>query len=68
MKVREENCNLLLLTAVMLFTSVVALAADWWAGPRNDSIKPPIDLAQQTSAVRVVGAAFVPNVNPRARQ
>jgi hypothetical protein len=68
MKVREENCNLLLLTAVMLFSCVVALAADWWAGPQNDSIKPPIYLARQASAVRVVGAPFVPNVNPRARQ
>jgi hypothetical protein len=68
MKVREENCNLLLLTVVMLFGSVVALAADWWAAPQNDSIKPPAYLAQQTSAVRVIGAPFVPNVNPRARQ
>jgi hypothetical protein len=68
MKVREENCNLVLLTAVMLLSSIVALGADWWAGPQPLSAKPPVYLAQQTAAVRVVGAPFVPNVNPRARQ
>jgi hypothetical protein len=68
MKVQEENRNLVLLTAVMLLSSVVALGADWWAGPQTSPAEPPFYLAQQTAPVRVVGAPFVPNVNPRARQ
>jgi len=66
MRVREENCNMVLLTAVTLFTAIVAVIASWWEGPQTAS-KPPVYLAEQTP-VRVVGAPFVPNVNPRERQ
>ena len=67
MRVQEENCNMVLLTAVTLASAVVAVVANWWDGPRTASAKPPVHLAEQMP-VRVVGAPFVPNVNPRARQ
>jgi hypothetical protein len=66
MRVREENCNMVLLTAVTLFTAIVAVIASWWEGPQTASAKPPVYLAEQTP-VRVVGAPFVPNVIPRER-
>jgi hypothetical protein len=63
MRVREENCNMVLLAAVTLFCAMVAVAADWWQGPKQTSA----EFAAQTP-VRVVGAPFVPNVNPSIRQ
>ena len=67
MRVREENCNIVLLTAVVLLSAVIAGIANWWAGPQTASTKAPAHFAEQTP-VRVVGAPFVPNVNPRERQ
>ena len=58
---------MLLLTAVTLFSAVVALLANWWEGPRAATTKAPVYVAAQ-APVRVVGAPFVPNLNPRARQ
>jgi hypothetical protein len=67
MKVREENCNMVLLATVALVSAVVALAANWWEGPQTASTRSAIYLDEQAS-VRTVGAPFVPNINPRARQ
>jgi len=68
MRLREENCNMVLLAAVTLFGVVVAVIAGWWEGPQPSvaEAKPPVTFADQTP-VRVVGAPFVPNVNPRDR-
>jgi hypothetical protein len=73
MRVREENCNMILLMAVTLFSAIVAIIAGVWQGlqsiaaeasPRD---KPPIYLAADRAPIRVVGAPFVPNLNPRDR-
>jgi hypothetical protein len=81
MKVREENCNLVLLAIVALFTLVIASGASL-VRPAD---KKPVEFADRTRAdqapspdkriiyvsgqppVRVVGAPFVPNTNPRER-
>jgi hypothetical protein len=80
MRVREENCNMVLLGAVTLFSTIVAIVAGVWQGPQSTaaeaspkaspSDKPPIYLAADRTLVppvRVVGAPFVPNLNPRDR-
>jgi hypothetical protein len=67
MKIREENCNLILLVIVALFTAVIAGGANLLkAAPTPVAEKKPIYLTDRTS-VRVVGAPFVPNTNPRER-
>jgi hypothetical protein len=81
MKVREENCNMVLLAIVAVFTVVIASGASL-VGPAD---KNPIQFADRTRAepaasadkriiyvsdqppVRVIGAPFVPNTNPRER-
>jgi hypothetical protein len=73
MRVREENCNMVLLLAVTLFSAIVAIIAGVWQGPQSTAAeasprdKPPIYLAADRPPVRVVGAPFVPNLNPRDR-
>jgi hypothetical protein len=71
MRVREENCNMVLLATVALVSAMVAVIADWWDTPRTAAAKPPVYVADRAVAdrteVRVVGAPFVPNVNPRDR-
>lgn len=73
MRVREENCNMILLTAVTLFSATVAIIVGVWQGPPSAAAeasppdKPPIYLAADRTPVRVVGAPFVPNLNPRDR-
>jgi hypothetical protein len=76
MRVPEENCNMVLLAAVTLFSSMVAITAGVWQGAQSTATealpadKPPIYLAADRTAVppvRVVGAPFVPNLNPRDR-
>jgi hypothetical protein len=64
MKVREENCNMILLAAVAVFSAAVAAGASLLPAPKSDAERKPIYLADQ---VRVVGAPFVPNTNPRER-
>jgi hypothetical protein len=81
MKIREENCNMFLLAVVTVFTVVIAASASLVAP--NDKAplqfaerttraeqpaadKPVVYVADQP-AVRVVGAPFMPNTNPRAR-
>jgi hypothetical protein len=67
MKVREENCNMVLLAAVALVSAMVALAANWWDRPQAAATGSAAYRDAQGS-VRLVGAPFVPNVDPRARQ
>jgi hypothetical protein len=68
MKVREENRNIVLLAAVALVSVVVAGIATLF-GPvtaKQEIAGSPAYLADSTP-VRVVGAPFVPNTNPRER-
>ena len=75
MKIREENCNLFLLAVVTVFTVIVAASASL-VGP-TDQVRfaahaqamptQPIAYVTEQPAVRVVGAPFVPNTNPRER-
>ena len=73
MRVPEENCNMVLLATVTLFSAIVAMIAGLWQGPQSaaaeasPAYKPPIYLAAGRTPVRVVGAPFVPNLNPRDR-
>jgi hypothetical protein len=91
MKIREENCNLVLLAGVTLVSAVIAGAAallepasatgkikTYYAAAALPSQlvnatatsraaeKAPARHVDQTP-VRVVGAPFVPNTNPRER-
>ena len=91
MRIREEDCNLVLLAGVTLASAVVAGAAALWepasAVSKNRPIyaaaaasspsanatatssataRQPVRLVDQTP-VRVIGAPFVPNTNPRER-
>jgi hypothetical protein len=68
MRIPEENCNMILLAAVT-FVSVAGAGAVALLQPA-----PAQEMAQATPAyladptpVRVVGAPFVPNTNPRER-
>jgi hypothetical protein len=70
MRVREENCNMLLLGAVTAFSLAVAgvasvLEPEAEASPQVEAGK-PVHVADQTP-VRVIGTPFVPNTNPRER-
>src|SRR5882672_11200518 len=71
MRVREENCNMVLLATVTLVSAMVAVISGWWEAPQPAAARPPVYVADQAVAdrteVRVVGAPFVPNVNPRDR-
>jgi len=68
MRIREDNRNMVLLTTVTLCCGAVAGALALLAPAPEKQIadRSPIESASPTS-VRVVGAAFVPNVNPRQR-
>ena len=88
MRIREENCNMVLLAVVGLFATVIASGVTL-VGPNDNK---PLHLADRTSApertsalahprsadqpivsvrdqpqVRIIGAPFVPNTNPRER-
>jgi hypothetical protein len=70
MRVREENCNMVLLAAVTAFSLAVAGAVALLEpapaqAPRAEIIK-PVYVADQ-APVRVIGPPFVPNTNPRER-
>jgi hypothetical protein len=68
MRVREEDRNIVLLAAVALVSVVVAGIATLF-GPvtaKQEIASSPAYLADSTP-VRVVGAPFVPNTNPRER-
>jgi hypothetical protein len=67
MRIREENCNIVLLVVVTLFTAAIAGGATLLkSGPAAVAAKKPVYLADRT-AVRVIGAPYVPNTNPRER-
>jgi hypothetical protein len=82
MRIREEDCNMVLLAGVMLLSVAVAGAAALLepasatgkskpaftssATAASSAEKQPLRLVDQTP-VRVVGAPFVPNTNPRER-
>jgi hypothetical protein len=83
MRIREENCNMVLLAVVALFAvavaggatlvgatdSKVARLADRTTAPAQpppSAGKRIISVGDQPP-VRVVGAPFVPNTNPRER-
>jgi len=83
MRIREENCNMVLLAVVACFSVAVAGGATLLGFAGNK----PIQFADRTTGrveqapspdkriiyvndrppVRVVGAPFVPNTNPRER-
>ena len=68
MRIREENCNLILLVMVTVVSAMIAGGATLLgpapASPAKD--KKPVYVADRTS-IRVIGAPFVPNTNPRER-
>jgi hypothetical protein len=92
MRIREENCNLVLLAGVTLVSMVIAGGSAFLPAPAASKSRPvyataaapspspsantaapptaptprPARLVDQTP-VRVVGAPFVPNTNPRER-
>jgi len=86
MRIREEDCNMVLLAGVTLLSVAVAGAAALLepasatgktadkskpalassAAPPSSPEKRPLRLVDQ-APVRVVGAPFVPNTNPRER-
>ena len=83
MRIREENCNMVLLAVVTLFSVAIAGGVTLLGFADNESLR----LADRTTGrveqvpstdkriiyvsdqppVRVVGAPFVPNTNPRER-
>jgi hypothetical protein len=72
MRIREEDRNVFLLTTVALCCVVVAGTLALFepvlgqAGEKQVADSRPTDAPAQ-EPVRVVGARFVPNVNPRER-
>jgi hypothetical protein len=66
MRVREEYCNMLLLASVALISALVAVVVNWSEGPQRQAAQPAVPLPDRTS-VRLVGAPFTTNVNPRDR-
>lgn len=68
MRIREDNCNMVLLAAVTLVSLGVAGIAALFepAAAKQEIATSPAYLADSTP-VRVVGAPFVPNTNPRER-
>jgi hypothetical protein len=68
MRIREEDCNMVLLAAVTLVSlgvaGIVALLEP--ATAKQETATSPAYLADSTP-VRVIGAPFVPNTNPRER-
>jgi hypothetical protein len=83
MRIREENCNMVLLAAVTLFSVAIAggaalvgfadnkpvRLADRMTGRVEEAPSPDqrIIYVSDQPPVRVVGAPFVPNTNPRER-
>jgi hypothetical protein len=83
MRIREENCNMVLLAAVTVFSAAIAGGAtligftdnkplrltDRMTGRVEEAPSPDkrIIYVSDQPRVRVVGAPFVPNTNPRER-
>ena len=68
MRVREENRNMVLLAAVALVSVIIAAGVALLepATAKQEAVAEPAYLADPTP-VRVVGAPFVPNTDPRRR-
>jgi hypothetical protein len=66
MRIPEENRNLAALATVILCCAAIVAGIGWVGQPAPSGDKKPVYLADQTP-VRVVGAPFVPNTNPRER-
>jgi hypothetical protein len=81
MRIREENCNMILLAAVAGVSVIVAGGASLF-GPgqavrvadgsaerieQSAVVQPAAANVGDPSPVRVIGAPFVPNTNPRER-
>ena len=83
MRIREENCNMVLLAVVTALSVAIAGGAtalgfsdnkpvqfaDQAIGrfePKGSPDKSAIDVSDQVP-VRVIGAPFIPNTNPRER-
>ena len=68
MRIREDNRNMVLLTGVAAVSVAIAggIALFQPATAKQEAAGPPAYLTDSTPG-RVVGAPFVPNVNPRAR-
>jgi len=62
----RENRNLVVLAMAMLGSAIIAACIGWMERPAGFIEKKPVYLADQTP-VRLVGAPFVPNTNPRER-
>jgi hypothetical protein len=76
MRIREENCNMVLLGAVTAFSLAVAgivYVAEPEPGPVPQAVvnqaeaMKPVQVVADQSPVRVIGTPFVPNTNPRER-
>jgi hypothetical protein len=68
MRIREENCNMILLAAVTLVSVVVAAtAALLQPAPTQETAQVAPAYLADTTPVRVVGAPFVPNTDPHRR-
>jgi len=46
MRVREENCNMVLLATVTLVSAMVAVIAGWWEAPQPAAARPPVYVAE----------------------
>jgi len=78
MRIREENCNMVLLAVVTLFTAAIAGGASLVGSNDKNAIHfadrsaraEPASFDKQTNTdrpVRIIGAPFVPNTNPHER-
>jgi hypothetical protein len=81
MKIREEDCNMVLLATVVLFGMVIASGATLVAPAETKPMQiaegeltrttasndKPLVYVSDQPGIRVVGSPFVPNINPRER-
>jgi len=76
MRIREENCNMVLLAVVTLFTVAVAGGASLLGSGDTSRFADRITVrsadkriiyVNDQPPVRVIGAPFVPNTKPRER-
>jgi hypothetical protein len=79
MRIREEDCNMVLFAAVTCVSLAVAGGASLFGAgesgrlgaadraERSSSPDKPIIYASDQPTVRMIGAPFVPNTNPRER-
>jgi hypothetical protein len=68
MRIREENCNMVLLATVTLLSAAVAGGvALFEPAPAQEMAQAQPAYVLDTTPVRVVGAPFVPNTDPHRR-